>query len=47
MVMTTKTVHHFEFVSDEVAKKISDKGYTTDLKSDEAQEEKKKALQQS
>ena len=42
MVMTTKTVHDFEFVSDEVAKKISDKGYTTDLKSDEAKDEKKK-----
>jgi len=42
MVMTTKTVHHFEFVTDEIAKKISDKGYTTDLKSDEAKDEKKK-----
>jgi len=40
--MTTKTVYHFEFVSDEIAKKISDKGYTTDLKSDEVKDEKKK-----
>lgn len=40
--MTKKTVYHFEFVSDEIAKKISDKGYTTDLKSDEVKDEKKK-----
>ena len=42
MVMTNKTVHHFEFEPDEIAKKISDKGYTTDLKSDEIKNEKKK-----
>lgn len=42
MVMTNKTVHHFEFVTDEVAKKISEKGFTTDMKNDESKDEKKK-----
>jgi len=42
MVMTKKKVHHFEFESDEIAKKISDKGFTTDLETDQAKNTEKK-----